>query len=118
MGISETIKQQWADIGVIHSSRLNLIIHVFAVPTFIIGIVGLIYSLVNLRIIEIVSFVLMMAVSLLVQSYGHSREKVRSAPFAGPMDALSRILIEQFINFPRFLMTGKWYAALRTSKTP
>ena len=118
MGISEMIKQQWADIGVIHSSRLNLIIHVFAVPTFIIGIVGLVYSLVNLRIIEAGSFVLIMAVSLLVQSYGHSRENVRSAPFAGPVDALTRILIEQLINFPRFLLTGKWFATLRSSEKP
>ena len=116
MNIFETTRQQWHDFGNYHASRINLIIHVFAVPTFIIGIMLFVYGLVNLRLIETLDAVLIMAISLGIQSYGHSNEEIRSAPFAGPIDALTRILIEQLINYPRFLLTGKWYTALRTSK--
>ncbi len=114
--ILEIAKRQWLDFGTYHSSRLNLIIHVVAVPTFIIGIILFVYGLVNLRLIETLEAVLIMAISLGVQSYGHSNEEVRSAPFSGPLDTITRILIEQLINYPRFLLSGKWYAALRTSK--
>ncbi len=111
-------KQQWLDFGDYHASRLNLIIHVVAVPTFIIGAILFVYGLVNLRLIETLDAVLIMVISLGVQSYGHSNEEVRSAPFAGPFDAITRILIEQLINYPRFLLSGRWYAALRSSKKP
>jgi hypothetical protein len=118
MNILEITKQQWIDFGVYHSSRKNLIIHVFAAPIFIIGIVGFTYGLLNLQLIETVGSVLIMAISLGMQSYGHSNESVRSDSFASPLDAITRILIEQLINSPRFIMSGKWYAALRNSTTP
>ncbi|MEJ2529776.1 MAG: terminase [Gammaproteobacteria bacterium] len=116
MNIFEITKQQWIDFSTYHASRRNLIIHLFAVPTFIIGLILFVYGLVNLGLIETLDAILIMAISLGVQSYGHSNEEVRSSSFAGPIDALTRILLEQLINYPRFLLTGKWYAALRTSK--
>lgn len=118
MNIIDITKQQWIDFGTYHSSRINLIIHVIAVPTFILGFILFVYGLANLRLLETLGAVLVIVASLGVQSYGHGTERVRSAPFAGPGDALTRILLEQLINYPRFLLTGKWYATLRGSHRP
>jgi hypothetical protein len=38
-----------------------------------------------------------------------------AVPFSGPGNALSRIFGEQFVTFPRFVLSGGWARALRAS---
>jgi hypothetical protein len=52
-------------------------------------------------------------VSLALQSFGHSLEKVMPPPFEGARDFVRRLYAEQFCNFWRFLFSGQWYASLR-----
>jgi hypothetical protein len=59
--------------------------------------------------------VLTLAVAFLVQGMGHGREVTPAIPFTGMTDAVTRILAEQFITFPRFVITGAWSAALRNA---
>jgi len=98
-----------------HRGRVNLLIHIVAVPAFIASVVALVANLVMTHWVSAgVSFGVML-VAFAVQGVGHKREATPSIPFAGPGDALTRIFAEQFITFPRFLFSGGWDAAFRHS---
>ena len=56
-----------------------------------------------------------MAVSMILQGRGHKGEAVPPAPFSSPANALSRIFLEQWITFPRFVLTGAWWRALHAA---
>ena len=113
MTIKETLAWQWKDYLQYHQSQLNLWIHIVAVPIFILATLSLISAIFRLDIISAIYAILIMAVSFAVQGLGHSKEAVPSVPFEGPANALTRIFLEQFITFPKYVITGKWYAALK-----
>ena len=54
-----------------------------------------------------------MVLSLALQGRGHRWEPVPPEPFTGPMNAVARLLCEQWITFPRFVLSGGWRDALR-----
>lgn len=47
-----------------------------------------------------------MAACIGMQGRGHWTEAGRPAPFRSPLDAVLRILVEQWVTFPRFILTG------------
>jgi hypothetical protein len=49
-----------------------------------------------------------LAVAVVVEGRGHARERETPTPFAGPLDFASRFVVEQWITFPRFVLTGAW----------
>ena len=44
---------------------------------------------------------------------GHRLEPVPPEPFSGPLNFVSRLFLEQWVTFPRFVITGGWGTALR-----
>ena len=50
------------------------------------------------------------------QGRGHGREAVRPVPFRGAADVAVRIVVEQWVTFPRFVLSGgfarAWTASL------
>ena len=58
---------------------------------------------------------MLMALSMALQGRGHQREPVPPVPFSGAGNAIARIFLEQWITFPRFVLTGGWWRALRQS---
>ncbi len=58
-------------------------------------------------------FLFAMMLSFGFQGVGHSKETNPSEPFTGVKNAMVRILAEQFYTFPKFVLSGKWYQALR-----
>jgi hypothetical protein len=40
-------------------------------------------------------------------------KRVSPKPFRGPLDAVRRMLSEQYYKFPRFVLTGAWLRAWR-----
>jgi len=38
-----------------------------------------------------------------------------SEPFTGPLNAMSRIFLEQWVTFPRFVLSGGWSHAMRAA---
>jgi hypothetical protein len=54
-----------------------------------------------------------MVVSLALQGRGHRQEQVPPEPFTSPANAISRLLLEQWVTFPRFVLSGGWLRALR-----
>jgi hypothetical protein len=54
-------------------------------------------------------------VAFVLQAVGHKREANAPEPFRSPLDVLARILVEQFITFPRFVLSGGFARAWRSA---
>ncbi|MNC77807.1 hypothetical protein D3C75_1298670 [compost metagenome] len=48
-----------------------------------------------------------------LQRHGHTLELQAAEPFSDRKDAVSRLLVEQFLTFPRFFLSGGWWRAWR-----
>lgn len=104
---------QWDGYARYHQSRANLLLHIVLVPLFLAGNVALIVGLIRMDWIEALIGFACMAVSMVFQGRGHRIEEVAPVPFSDPANALSRIFLEQWVTFPRFVLTGGWWRALR-----
>ena len=101
-----TLAWQYRHYPEFHGHRANLLLHILTVPVFQLGTVMLFtgplwgawwYSLVGLGV---------MAGAVVAQGVGHARESNPPVPFAGPLDVATRIVLEQWINFPRYVLSG------------
>jgi hypothetical protein len=111
---------QWADYASRHRNRTNLAIHIVAVPLFLFGVSALVAGGVTRSAPVVVAGTVAMLVSLILQGRGHKSEVDAPVPFDGPVDFLTRFLAEQFVTFPRFVLSGMWwrnYRALRRAKS-
>ncbi len=115
MNPSELITWQWTDYRSFHQSRANLLLHIVAVPLFLIANIALVLALLQGLWIKALLAVLVMALSFVAQAVGHGKEANPSIPFSSPANAFGRIFIEQWINFPRYVLSGGWYRALTTA---
>jgi hypothetical protein len=88
-------------------------IHIVAVPLFQIGCLGLACGAFRLSWSAAVLGIVCVIVSLAMQGRGHRLEVEAPAPFAGPGDVARRIVAEQWITFPRFVVSGGWYRNLQ-----
>ncbi len=95
-----------------HADRRNLLIHIFANPMFLFGNL-LVISAPFTHWTSAVSGLVSTAVAMILQGRGHRLEKVEPKPFHGPLDVLKRIVVEQWITFPRYVISGKFAAAWR-----
>jgi phage terminase small subunit len=105
---------QWADYSAKHRNRTNLLLHIFAVPLFQIGSILLFYAIYLRSIKIVIAAVISMLLSLIIQGRGHKLESETPAPFSGALDLPSRLIAEQWITFPRFLLSGGWYRNYKT----
>jgi len=48
-----------------------------------------------------------------LQRQGHRLEAEQPEPFSDHKDAIGRLLVEQFVTFPRFVLSGAWWRAWR-----
>jgi len=93
----------------------NLLIHIIAVPLFVLGHILLIASLVNPW--WLAGATTSIGLSLAAQKYGHSLEHNQVHAFTGAADFMRRLYAEQFCNFWRFLFSGQWYASFKASRS-
>ena len=116
MSFPELVSWAWRETPPVHTNATNLLIHLFAVPLFVLGnllvVAGIAYNpwLLGAAVVCIVA-------SLTLQKVGHAMEPVEVHPFTGPRDFLRRVYAEQFCNYWRFLFSGQWYASLKASRT-
>lgn len=95
-----------------HTLRRALLIHALSVPLFWAGSLALIaapWIAWPLAVGGLVSCALAMA----AQGRAHAAEPVAPIPFASPFDAVARIVAEQWITFPRFVLDGGFASAWR-----
>jgi len=101
-----------------HRSRANLLMHIVLVPLFLAGNVALIVGLIGAAWLLALAGLVTMAISIALQGRGHRGEATPPEPFTSPLNALSRIFLEQWITFPRFVVSGGWLRAVRESSRP
>ena len=113
--MSHLLRWQWEGYSRYHQSRANLLLHIVAVPLFLISNVAVVAALIARSWLPVLVAAAAMVVSLAVQSRGHRREAVPPEPFTSTANALSRIFLEQWVTFPRFVFSGRWFRALRAA---
>jgi hypothetical protein len=106
---------QWSRYPSTHRDRGNLLVHALTAPLFLIGCCALVAALLRgswwLAVAGIIGIVL----PVVGQGRGHRREAAAPAPFQGPGDVLARLFVEQWVTFPRYVLTGGFARAWRSS---
>lgn len=98
---------QRADYHRFHQSPLNRALHLVGVPLFVLGLLEVPCALATAHVGLAALGPLGIVVGFGLQGLGHKRlEAVPSIPFDGTVDALTRILAEQFVTFWRFALSG------------
>lgn len=115
MRFVELLRWQWQGYARNHRARSNLLLHIAMVPLFLAGNVMLLAGLVRLSWWLMPAGILATVVSIALQGRGHKAEADSPAPFTGVGNALSRIFLEQWVTFPRFVLSGGWLRALRSA---
>ncbi|MBB2916688.1 terminase [Cupriavidus alkaliphilus] len=106
------LRWQWRGYARNHQDPRNLLLHIVAVPMFMAGTVLGLYGLLRLNLPAIALGLVCMGMSMALQGRGHRLEAHAPEPFAGPADIAGRILAEQWITFPRYVLSGQWWRAL------
>jgi len=112
MSVTELLRWQWQGYPRYHQARFNLLLHIAAVPLFLIGNVALVLGLVQWSWVVAVGGAAATVVSVALQGRGHRKEPTPPEPFTGALNAASRIFFEQRVTFPRFVFSGGWSQAL------
>ena len=104
------LRWQWSIYPDGHRDRKNLAVHAATVPLFVAGT-----CLVALAPLAGVGLAIAGAAAMIgtvaAQGRGHGREAVRPVPFRGPADVAARIFVEQWVTFPRFVLSGRFREA-------
>jgi hypothetical protein len=99
------LRWQWEGYPEFHRAKVNLWIHLVAVPWFSFSAFGVVASLLAGQWMIAGASLLSMGAAF-GQGFGHNREDEPAIPFSGVGDAFARIFAEQFITCPRFVLSG------------
>ena len=113
MSIVQLLRSQWDGYPKYHRSRPNLLIHIVAVPLFLIGTMVLVGAVATLSLLFLGVAIGCILVAVALQGRGHHLETVPPEPFSSPLNFVARLFLEQWVTFPRFVFSGGWLAALR-----
>jgi hypothetical protein len=116
MTFAEFLAWQWSDYPAKHRTRLNLAIHIVAVPLFMLGCAAVALGVLRLAPLRIVSGFVAMIVSVGLEGFGHRLEPERPVPFASFGDFVKRFFFEQWVTFPRFVLSGRYFRNLASSR--
>jgi len=106
------LASQWSQYREVHHDRRNLIVHVFTVPVFMAGTVAVAVAPLLSGWLFLAGVFAMMG-AMAAQGRGHRFEQSPPAPFRGPMNVVARIFAEQWITFPRYVLSGELARTLR-----
>ena len=99
---------QWRGYSRYHRNPGNLLIHIVAVPMFIAGILAAVALALQAQWFGALLALAVAVVAFALQGLGHNRERIAPEPYSGVGDFVARVLAEQFITFPRFVLMGQW----------
>jgi hypothetical protein len=105
---------QWANYPDGHGDRRNLAVHALTAPLFQLGTCAALAGL-FVRPALALGGVAAMALAVALQGRGHRLEAKGPLPFRGPLDVLARLFVEQWVTFPRFVLSGSFGRAWRRS---
>ena len=108
---------QWGIYAPGHQVRANLLVHIVAVPVFLLASIALVFALVFGAWWIAGAALAALGASLAAQGRSHRLEPIAPEPFNGMANAITRLLVEQWITFPRFVLSGSWWRAWRRSES-
>jgi hypothetical protein len=108
------IARQWALYAKGHQDRRNLLLHALSVPLFMAGSLMTLAAPWTLGALGALG----MLTALAVQGRGHRHEAAKSLPFRGAFDFVRRLFVEQWVTFPRFVLSGGFARAWKGSAEP
>lgn len=112
---SNLLAWQWRGYGSAHQDRANLAVHACSAPLFIAGSATLVAApWVGLG--WAVGGALAAVAAIAAQGRTHKLEANGPAPFRGPADVVLRIVAEQWVTFPRFVLSGQFFRAWRAAR--
>lgn len=98
-----------------HADRRNLALHLATQPVFAAAFVTLFVGpVVGPWWLALAALAAMVA-AVAIQGRGHALESVAPQPFRGPLDVALRILAEQLVTFPRYVLSGDLARAWRAA---
>lgn len=112
---SELLDWQWAHYAETQRDRVNLVVHAVTVPLFWIGALRFVSALLFAGLFFALGGVLLMGLCVFLQALGNSREAKPPESYANAWDFLQRVAAEQFVSFPRFVLSGGWWRNLQES---
>ncbi|WP_282343070.1 MULTISPECIES: Mpo1-like protein [Pseudomonas] len=96
------------DYAATHRHPTNLLLHLIAVPLFIVASLLLLIGLLGASLLPVVLGVIGLVAALALQRQGHKREEYA---VDAHQECLQEVLLEQFVTFPRFVLSGGWWRA-------
>ena len=108
MTLRQFLRWQWNGYRQTHLTRANFVIHVLTVPVFVLGTCATVLAALAWSPLWAVGGLLAIGSAMALQGFGHRLEPVAPAPFSGVGTAALRILLEQWVTFPRYLLSGAW----------
>lgn len=100
-----------------HTARATLAVHLATVPLFHAGL-WLVVASPWIGWGWALGGVALLVVPVAAQGAMHRREPVAPEPFTGPADVVARLVAEQLVTFPRFVLTGGFARAWRGQGAP
>lgn len=96
---------QWDHYREGHQDRKNLLVHILTQPVFAAGFCAVPLAVVTSPWLAPAGLVAMF-LAMAAQGKTHKREAQEPAPFRGPGDFVVRLLAEQLVTFPRYVLSG------------
>src|SRR5438309_10694502 len=106
MTVGQLLTWQWQGYARYHQNTTSLLLHIVAVPLFIVANVLLIVAVVKVSLGLLALAVLGIVVSVIVQGPGDKLERVRPEPFTGPTNAMGRRSLERSVAFRTIVLSG------------
>ncbi len=103
---------QWSIYPQGHRHRLNLALHLTTAPLFLLGTVAVLVAPLTAWQLAPVGLGGIL-VAFAAQGRGHKEEASPPRPFRGPLDLLARFFVEQWVTFPRYVLSGGFGRAWR-----
>jgi len=105
---------QWKHYPANHRERRNLLLHIVTVPLFQLGTLMLATAPLSSPWLALPG-VLFMLGAMALQGRGHRLEASAPIPFRDFFAVVSRIFVEQWVTFPRFVLSGGLARAWRAT---
>jgi hypothetical protein len=109
------VQIDWSDYLRVHADRRNLIIHIIAVPLFLGASISLAVYLLRGDYPPAAIAAALSLLAMILQGRGHAIERGAPIPFSGTINFLLRWFREQFVIFPVFVISGRWWQQLRSA---
>lgn len=104
---------QWSRYPPAHRNRKNLLAHALTAPVYVAGTVALVAGPLAGSVWLALAGLAAMGGVMVIQGRTHRAEHGRPSPFRSPLDLVQRLFVEQWVTFPRYVLSGEFARAWR-----